>query len=75
LRQPTLAREFANRLDADYLDMLGQAVYAAGDAAQAVDIEKKALALLPGNLISEQKKLLQANLAKFSAPPERKQGK
>jgi tetratricopeptide (TPR) repeat protein len=75
LRQPTLARQLANRLDAYYLDVLAQALHDANDAAQAVEIEKKALALLPVNVVSEQKKLLEANLAKFSAPPERKQAK
>jgi serine/threonine protein kinase/tetratricopeptide (TPR) repeat protein len=75
LRQPLVARQLVNRLDADYLDMLAQALHDAGDAAQAVEIEKKALALLTPNVVSEQKKLLEANLAKFSAPPKRKQAK
>jgi serine/threonine protein kinase len=75
LRQPEMARQLANRLDASNLDVLAQAVYDARDRAQAVEIEKKALAQLPGNVVSEQKKLLEANLAKFGAPPERKQAK
>jgi eukaryotic-like serine/threonine-protein kinase len=72
LRQPAVGRQFANRLDADYLDMLAQAAYKAHDAPLAVEMEKKAWAL-SGN--SEQKKLLEANLVKFTAPPERKQTK
>jgi len=75
LRQPLLARQFVNRLDAYYLDVLAQALYDADDHPQAVEIEKKALALLPGNVVSEQKKLLETNLAKFSAGPPRKQAK
>jgi tetratricopeptide (TPR) repeat protein len=73
LRQPEIARQLANRLDASNLDVLAQAVYDARDAAQAVEIEKKALAQLPSNVVSEQKKLLEANLAKFRAGAERKQ--
>ena len=53
--------------------MLADAAYKAHDASLAVEMEKKALALLPGN--SEQKKLLAANLAKFSAGPEREHAK
>lgn len=73
-RSPAAARQYISRLDAEYLDILALAVYEAGDAAQAVELEKKALALR-GNVVSEQKKRLEANLAKFSAPPERKQAK
>jgi tetratricopeptide (TPR) repeat protein len=74
LRQPAIARQYASRLDAEYLDILALAVYDAGDTSQAAEIEKKALAL-PSNVTPEQKKLLEANLAKFSARPERKQSK
>jgi len=74
LRQPARARQLANRLDSYYLDVLAQAVYDARDAAQAVEIEKKALDVLPRNAESEKKKLL-TNLAKFSAGPPRKQAK
>ncbi len=82
LQAPALARQYAKQLvemtkgtDPYTLDLLAQADYAAGNAIQAVETETKALALLPPNSVSDLKKQLEANLAKFRAGPERKQAK
>jgi serine/threonine protein kinase/tetratricopeptide (TPR) repeat protein len=82
LQVPALARQYARQLvemtkgnDAYTLDLLAQSEYATGNAVHAVETETKALALLPPNSVSDLRKGLEANLAKFSARPERKQAK
>ena len=79
--EPARALQYAKQLvdrnkgtDAYTLDLLAQADYLTGNAAHAVETEKKALALFPSNNVSEQKKQLEANLKKFSSP-KRKQAK
>ncbi len=74
--------QYANQLvemtkgkDAYTLDLLAQADYTTGNTTHAVETETKALALLPPNSVSDLKKRLEANLAMFSARPERKQAK
>jgi hypothetical protein len=82
LRAPGLARQYAKQLvettrgkDPYALDLLAQADYATGNAAHAVETETRALSLVPPDSVSELRKELEANLAKFSARPESKQAK
>jgi len=82
LQAPVLARQYAMQLvemtkgnDAYTLDLLAQSEYANGNTVHAVETEAKALALLPPNTVSDLRKDLEKNLAKFRARPERKQAK
>jgi non-specific serine/threonine protein kinase/serine/threonine-protein kinase len=82
LQAPALARQYAKQLvemtkgkDAYTLDLLAQSDFATGNSTHAMETETKALALLPPNSVSDLKKKLETNLAKFSARPERKQAK
>jgi eukaryotic-like serine/threonine-protein kinase len=82
LQAPGPARQYAKQLvemtkgtDPYTLDLLAQADYAGGDALRARETEAKALALLPPDSVSDLKKRLETNLAKFRAGAERKQAK
>ncbi len=75
LRRPVEALAYAKKWvertgtgDAESLDGLAQAYFGVGDAAKAIELERKALALLPASALNaEMRKELEANLRRFEA--------
>jgi tetratricopeptide (TPR) repeat protein len=76
LRQPQTAVGYAKRAleksggtNSDYLDLLAQAYFQAGDVDRAVESEKKALSSLPTTASSQaamsKQRSLEARLAQF----------